>query len=40
MVLLVSGSIDGEITQIKEYYQKLIRSYETAVKKAMAQSKA
>jgi len=36
MALYFSESIDGEIQQIKEYYQKLVRSFKAAVKNAMA----
>jgi len=40
LVLHFSSSIDGEIKQIKEYFQKLLRSYETVVKKTMEKSKS
>jgi len=38
MVIRFSSSIEGEIKKIKEYYQKLIKNYEAAVKSAMLKS--
>jgi len=37
LIFHLSQSIESEITEVKEFYKKLVKNYETAIKKANGQ---